>query len=181
MNQNTPATTPTCYTRLIGQINENSIKDVLKDIDGANSNENKKLIILTLCSNGGALYYAQALYDSVKASRKPVVCIVSGQCMSAGLMVLQAAHKRVARSNTIFMLHQASYWREEHTYIDEINIMSEEWNRLYKQFVTQSISKSTVTPAIFEKIAKPRKYFTAKEALEMKFIDNISDEWVDSY
>lgn len=179
MNSNTPTTTPTCYSRLIGQINENSIKDVLKDIDGANSNENKKLIILTLCSFGGALYYAQALYDAIKASKKPVVCIVTGQCMSAGLMVLQASHRRIARSNTIFMLHQASYWREEHTYIDEINIMSEEWNRLYKQFVTQSIDKSTITLAEFEKIAKPRKYFTAKEALAMKFIDEISDKWIE--
>jgi len=180
MNHSSSSTTPICYTRLIGHINENTIKDVLKDIDGANSNENKKFIIFTLCSNGGALYYAQALYDAIKASIKPVICIASGQCMSAGLMILQAAHKRIARTNTIFMLHQASYWREEQTYIDEINIMSGEWNRLYKQFVTQSIHRSTITHAEFEKIAKPRKYFTAKEALDIKLIDSINDEWVDS-
>jgi len=162
-------------------INETSIRDVLKDIDGANSNPNKQAIILTMCSSGGLLYYAQALYDAIKASRKPVTCIVTGSCMSAAVMVLQAARKRVARSQTIFMLHQSSYWREEHTYIEEMNIMSKEWNRLYRQFADQSIGRSAVSFPQFEKMAKPRTYLTAQEALELKFIDEINDEWVDSY
>ncbi len=181
MSPNTQASTPVCYTRLVGSINEHITKEVLKDIDGANSNDQKKSIVLTLCSSGGLLYYAQAIYDAIHASKKPVVCIATGTCMSAALMILQAAHRRVARSNTVFMLHQSSYWREEHTYIDEINIMSKEWNRLYKQFVKQTIHRSVITEEKFEEIAKPRKYFLANEALQMKFIDSISDEWISSY
>lgn len=175
----TSESAPICYTRLIGMINEISVKEVLKDIDGANSNPGKKLIVFTLSSSGGFLYYSQALYDAIKASQKPVICVVSGSCMSAALMVLQAAHKRISRPQTIFMLHQSSYWREEHTYIDEMNILSEEWNRLYKQFVNQSIHRSSLSFEKFEKMAKPRKYFSAEEALEMKFIDEISDKWID--
>ncbi|OGK62306.1 hypothetical protein A2446_06290 [Candidatus Roizmanbacteria bacterium RIFOXYC2_FULL_38_9] len=181
MKPNGPETTPNCYSRLVGPIDEKSVKEVLKDIDGANNNDQKKLIILTLASSGGLLYYAQVLYDAIKASKKPIVCIVSGSCMSASLMILQAASKRISRPNTIFMLHQSTYWTEQHTYMDEINVMNKEWNRLYKQFVTQSISRSTITLEEFEKIAKPRKYFSAKEALDMKFIDTISDKWIDSY
>lgn len=181
MKQTSSETAPNCYTRLVGPINEDSVAGVLRDIDGANNNDNKKLILFTLASSGGLLYYAQALYDAIKASKKPVVTVVTGSCMSASLMVLQASAKRIARPSTIFMLHQSSHWREEHTYIDEMNIMTEEWNRLYRLFIEQTLSRSTLNFEEFEKTAKPRKYFTAKEALEMKFIDEISDTWIDSY
>lgn len=176
-----PATTPVCYTRLVGMINEESVKEVLKDIDGANSNDNKKLIVFNLVSSGGLLYYAQALFDSIRASKKPVVAVVSGTCMSASVMVLQAAHKRIARPNTIFMLHQSAHWREEHTYMDEMNIISGEWNRIYRLFVEQSISRTKLKFDDFEKIAKPRKYLSPDEALSMGLIDGISDKWIDSY
>lgn len=176
----TSSTVPLCYTRLIGQINEKSVESVLTAIDGANNNDNKKLIVFSMCSAGGLLYFAQALHDAIHASKKPVICVVSGTCMSSAIMVLQAAHKRVARSKTIFMLHQSTYWRDEHTYIDEMNVLHDEWNRLHKQFVSQTIERSKISFDEFEKIAKPRKYFSAQEALDMKLIDEVNDKWVES-
>lgn len=181
MQNNTSASTPICYTRLVGPINEKSVIEVLKDIDGANNNENKKVIILTLCSSGGLLYYAQALYDAIKASKKPVIAIATGTCMSAAVMILQAAHKRISRSNTVFMLHQSSYWREEHTYIDEMNIISKEWNRSTDLFIKQTIEKSKLSKELFDKIAKPRKYLSAQEAMDNGLIDEVNDKWIENY
>jgi len=180
MQNTNSALTPLSYTRLVGQINEKTIVEVLKDIDGANNNDNKKLIILTLCSSGGLIYCAQAVYDAIKASKKPVICIATGTCMSAAVMILQAAHKRVARSNTVFMVHQASFWQEQHTYIDEINIISQEWNRSAELFFKQTIEKSKLSHDEFNRLAKPRKYFSAKEAQEFGLVDEISDKWIES-
>jgi ATP-dependent protease ClpP protease subunit len=181
MQNNSASLTPLYYSRLIGEINDKSIVDVLKDIDQLNNNENKKNMILTICSSGGLLYYAQALYDAIKASKKPIVAVASGTCMSAAVMVLQAAHKRVSRSNTIFMVHQSSYWREEHTYIDEMNIISSEWNRSTELFIKQTIEKSKLSKEMFDKIAKPRKYLSAQEAMDNGLLDEVSDKWIENY
>ena len=115
MQANIASTNPLYYSRLIGKIDEKSANEVVKDIDQYNNNENKKLFILTICSMGGLLYFAQTIHDSIKASKKPIICIASGTCMSAAVMIIQAAQKRVTRSNTVFMLHHSSYFREEKT------------------------------------------------------------------
>jgi ATP-dependent protease ClpP protease subunit len=180
MQNNLVSLTPHYYSRLIGQINEKSAGDVMKDIDQYNSNENKKILILTICSSGGLLYFAQAIYDHIKASKKPVICIATGTCMSAALMIMQAAHKRVSRTNTIFMMHQSNYWREEHTYIDEMNIINQEWNRSTELFVKQTIEKSTITPEEYTKVVSPRKYFGALEAKKMGLVDEINDQWIET-
>jgi len=180
MQNNAASLTPLYYSRLVGEINEKSIIDVLKDIDQYNSNENKKTMILTICSNGGYLYYAQAVYDSIKASKKPIVCVTSGICMSAALMILQAAQKRVSRPNTVFMIHQSSYWKAEKTYIDEMNVLNQEWNRSEGLFLSQTIEKSKLSKEKYYEIAKPRKYLSAQEALELGFIDEINGKWIES-
>ena len=180
MQNNTASLTPLYYSRLIGSINEKSVVEVLKDIDQYNNNENKKCMILTICSSGGLPYFAQAVYDAIKASKKPVVCVATGTCMSAAVMILQAAHKRITRSNTIFMIHQSTAWREEHTYLDEMNILNKEWNRVGDLFAKQTIEKSKLTQEKYYEIAKPRKYFSAQEALELGFIDEINDKWIES-
>lgn len=172
---------PLYYTRLIGPVNEKSVVEVIKDIDQANSNEAKKEIVLTLCSSGGLLSYAQALYDSIKASKKPVTCIASGMCMSAAVMILQAAHKRVSRPDTFFMIHQASYWQEQHVYIDEMNVINNQWNQSANLFIKHSLEKSKLSREEFDKIAKTRKYFGAVEAKKLGFIDEISEKWIGSY
>jgi len=181
MNPNSKELTPICYTRLVGEITESLTRELLKEIDNANSNPNKKIIILTICSTGGLLYYSQAIYDAIKASKKPVVGIATGTCMSVAVMILQATHKRISRTNTRFMLHPSVHWRGDKTYIDEMNIISEKWNIMYKNFIARSLVKSTLTFEEFEKIAKPRKYLSADEAFKLKLVDTISDEWVDSY
>lgn len=181
MQNPTASSTPLCLTRLIGPINEKSVVDVIKDIDQANSNDAKKSVIFTIASSGGLLYYAQALYDSIKASKKPVTIVASGVCMSAALMILQAGHKRISRPDTFFMVHQASYWLEQHMYIDEMNVINDQWNRSANLFVKHTLERSILSREEFDKIAKPRKYFDSEEAKKWGFIDEISDKWIESY
>jgi len=180
MQTNTASTDPLYYSRLIGKIDEKSANEVIKDIDQYNSNDCKKLFILTICSMGGLLYFAQAIHDSIKASKKPIICIASGTCMSAAVMIIQAAQKRIARPNTVFMLHHSSYYREEKTYIDEMNIINQEWNRSTDLFIKQTIEKSTISKERFDEIAKPRKYLTAQEAKDFGLVDEINDKWIES-
>lgn len=47
---------PIFYTRLIGIVDDKSIKEVMKDIDMANATEYVKEIVLTISSGGGWLY-----------------------------------------------------------------------------------------------------------------------------
>src|SRR5258708_40010619 len=96
---------PVFYTRLVGKVEEKSIKEVMEDIDTANSQEFVKEIILTITSTGGRLYDGFALYDYIKASKKPIDVIAAGYCMSAAVMIMQAARKRTSLPNTSFMVH----------------------------------------------------------------------------
>src|SRR5438477_10404928 len=89
--------------RLVGEINYESIKEPLREIDAANHDDSVREIHFTLASWGGDLYCAFALYDQIKASRKPVDVVAAGVCMSAAVMVMQAARLRISRPHTVFM------------------------------------------------------------------------------
>ena len=61
-----------------------------------------------------------------------------------------------------------------------MNILNKEWNRVGDLFAKQTIEKSKFTQEKYYEIAKPRKYFSAQEALELGFIDEINDKWIES-
>jgi ATP-dependent protease ClpP protease subunit len=169
----------TIYSRLIGEVNDKTVGEVIHDIDKAHTSINCGNIVITIESTGGLLYPAFALYNHISASKIPVTVVASGTCMSSALMILQSAQKRISRPNTVFMMHQSNYWRDQHTYYDEMKVITSEWDRLYKEFVSLTIKKSDISLAQFEDIAKPRKYFLPDEALKLNLIDEVSDKWVE--
>ena len=140
---------PIFYTRLVGMVEDKSIKDVMKDIDHANS------------------------HDHIKASKKPVDIIAEGYCMSAGVMILQAGRKRISRPHTSFMVHPSNYSQEDRKPYSEFLSMVEEYKRNHDLFVKLTIDRSGMSKSEFEKLYEPRKYLSAENARELKLIDEI--------
>lgn len=153
------------YTRLIGEINYSTIREVMRDIDSANTQDCIKEIVFTIVSHGGDLASAFALYVHIKASRKPIDIITEGLCMSSAVMVLQAGRRRIARSYTVFMVHPSSIYLQEHDrpYNEFLSIV-DQYKKNQELFIALTIRKSGMSRKEFEKIYAPRKYLTPTEA-----------------
>jgi ATP-dependent Clp protease, protease subunit len=167
---------PVFYTRLVGMVEDKSIKDVMRDIDYANSHDHIKEIVLTISSRGGWLYDGFALYDHIKASKKPVDIIAEGYCMSAAVMILQAGRNRLSRPHTSFMVHPSSYSQEDRKSYSEFLSMVDEYKKMHDLFVKLTIERSGMDRLKFEKLYEPRKYLSAEQAKELKLIDKVLDK-----
>lgn len=170
------------YTRLVGEVYYTSVKEVMKDIDVANTQEHIKEIVLTMTSHGGDLPAAFALYDHIRASSKPIDIVVEGLCMSSAVMVLQAGRKRISRPHTVFMVHPSQIFLQEHDrpYMEFLSIV-EQYRKNQQLFVELTISRSGIEKDKFEKLYSPRKYLTpiqAKKFGKNGLIDIISDQEV---
>ncbi|HLL61182.1 MAG TPA: ATP-dependent Clp protease proteolytic subunit, partial [Candidatus Nitrosocosmicus sp.] len=122
------------HTYLVDSIKYESVKEVMKDIDTANLDPDVETIILTITSEGGFLFPAFALYDHIKASKKPVDIIAEGFCMSAAVVIMQAGRKRISRPNTLFMIHPSKNQIQENRLYSEFIAIVEELKRNYELF-----------------------------------------------
>ncbi|MBI4130283.1 ATP-dependent Clp protease proteolytic subunit [Candidatus Roizmanbacteria bacterium] len=164
-----PAKTPQriFYSRLIGGITDETVREVVKDIDTANTDKKIHRIVLTVASNGGQLYPAFALYDHIRASKKPVDIVAAGYCMSAAVMILQAGRKRLSYPHTVFMVHPSAYKLDERRSYREFMMMVDSYKKEHDLFVELTIERSGMTKIEFEKIYEPRKYLTPEEAKKL--------------
>lgn len=103
---------------LIGKIDEDFSKTLIQFIIDINKYDDKKErkvkdfkrepieIYMTTC--GGYMVETFAMYDVIKNSKTPVHFYISGECCSAGFLLIGAATKVYAYKNTQLMYHQIS-------------------------------------------------------------------------
>lgn len=161
------------HAQMVGQINDKTTRLLMKDIDAATVHPKMKRIRITLTSGGGFLYYAFALYNHIHSSRLPVDIVASGFCMSAAVMVMQAATKRIAYENTLFMVHPSHNSVDAEKSYDEFMAIVESYKTTHDLFVKLTIERAGISRKKFESIYSPRKYLTANEALKLGLIDEI--------
>ncbi|MBX4205910.1 ATP-dependent Clp protease proteolytic subunit [Candidatus Microgenomates bacterium] len=151
------------YTHLVGTIDDGTVKHVIEELSIANAKEYIEEIRLYLSTYGGDLLYAFALYDHIQSSPKPVDIVAEGVCMSAGVMILQAARRRYATEHTLFMVHPSITNVEEKSYQEMLQIV-DQYKKNHELFIRLSIDRSGIDKEEFEKIYTPRKYLSASEA-----------------
>src|SRR5574343_67301 len=98
---------------LIGEINEESCRDVVSWILEMNLSIGKKhnhsILTLVLNSEGGELASGFAIIDTMRGSNIPVHTVGLGQICSAAFMILMAGAHRVLTPNTSIMSHAYSW------------------------------------------------------------------------
>ncbi len=157
---------PTTYTSyMFGPVNYESCKKIIQDIDAANKDEKYKEILLIICSGGGRLYPAFAVYEHIRLSLKPVICLAESECGSAAVPILQAGKERLCTKNTRFKLHSSTHSSENLPY-EELERFTVNSHMSYNHFVDLTIKRSGATKAQFEKECIPVKYLTAEDALK---------------
>ncbi len=155
----------TGFTYLFGDVDFDSCKKVISDLNNFSQNDDYDQILLTICSTGGKLNPAFALYDHILASPKPVFCLASGWCGSAAVVILQSGIERLATINTRFKLHSSSYWVDSVPFA-ELELLTQNNKFSYDLFVKLTTEKSGKTIQEFEKECIPVKFLSIQEALD---------------
>lgn len=172
----------TSHLVLSGDINFESAREILHGIHHANTYDEVEKIVITMNSAGGDLYSAFAIYDQMKASKKPVDIIAAGCCMSAAVLILQAARKRYARKHTIFMVHPPQFSIGDYTPYREFQRISDTYSRNFHLLLELIAKRVGMTVEEMETYSTPIQYVDAEAALKIGkngFIDEVVEEWVD--
>jgi ATP-dependent protease ClpP protease subunit len=169
---------------LRGQITEASALRLITEI-GNLAQESEKPIRLDINSTGGSLEAAFKIYTAIKRSRAPLYGVVT-KAHSGALYVLQACTRRIGKAKSKYGLHYNSIRVpiiiEPYTdtsdlkkYIDEKikPRMQRQWLKISHVLLPRLMEKGK-TEEDLKKLLLPREYrFSAKEALEWGFIDEI--------
>lgn len=133
-------------------------------------------IKIHLCTDGGSLSAASALYDTMRMISSPIIITATGVCASAGLLLLLGGDKRYCTKNTQFFYHQPVMTGEVATIsADMIKENTSEY--LYQQIKYDSILRERTGISdddwfsTFE--GKISKYFDAEEAISYGFVDSV--------
>lgn len=150
---------------LIGDINTSMLRQLMLDLQSVQHNP----IEIHLCTPGGDIYVGFAIYDLLCKIHK-VDIFVHGYCMSAGMIILQAADNRIAMPHAEFMTH---YGEEE-----SVSSPSEAKHnkRLFNRMKAIVGSKSKATKRTVSGWFSKDTYFSTSEALKAGLIDRIYDE-----
>lgn len=122
---------------------------------------------LILCTSGGDVHISLAAADFV--FRRGTEIIVTGQCMSAGLVILASSHSRKATALTRFYNHPCSEWTPDgssKTSDPEMKLL----DRLCARILGNATDKE---PEFWMDSSWDNHYFGAEEALELGLIQEI--------
>lgn len=163
----------------MGDVDEESIKPVIEWILVENHvvKKKKKELLLMICSSGGELEPAFALIDVMKSSNIFIKTVGLGQIASAGLMIFLAGSpgRRVLTPNTSILSHQFSWGSEGKHH--ELFAMTKEFSLVQDRMLAHYKAATGLdTDTIKTKLLPASDvYLSAKEALDLKICDYISD------
>lgn len=132
-------------------------------------------ITLHLNTLGGSVIDALAIYDTLKISTAPIIVIVAGACMSAGLIILAAGDLRLSTPNSTFFYHQPVMSGGDHITHETIKSTSEMYIWSVKKLDKIIRERSGLSRKHWKKDFQGRiaKNFSPQQALKYNLIDNI--------
>lgn len=172
---------------LSGEVDSASIKTIIGEILNFNDYDarEKKLkssyvrepIVLFINSPGGNVYDGFALVDIIKASKTPIYTVCIGHCMSMGLIIFLAGHKRYVGKNSTIMIHGASFL--EYGKTPEAEEALNEAKRLEEMLTEIIVETTKIKKKQIEEIITMRSnwYVSAAQAIKL----GIADGFLTSY
>jgi ATP-dependent protease ClpP protease subunit len=163
----------TYFTYLFNEVNYNSCQKVIVDIDKANLDGNISEILLTVCSGGGNLLPAFALFEHIQNSKKNINILVNSWCGSAAVMILQAGKNRYATKLSRFKIHSSSHTVKNPIYFDEFEDYGAFQKESHLQFIELTTCRTKISYEKFKEMFPLTKYISATEAKNLGLIDYI--------
>ncbi|KKL28131.1 hypothetical protein LCGC14_2378200 [marine sediment metagenome] len=136
--------------------------------------DSKKPIHIILNTPGGFVADGLAVYDLFKTigKRVPINIVATGQCMSIGAIILQAANKRWATVHCVLGLHELSAENVGTYSSTEDN--QKQIRKTQRVLNNLIVNRTGMTKKKLQGlIARRDRVFTPDEALELNLIDGV--------
>lgn len=160
------------FQYLIGEINYESIKDIVRklmsyDLDTPVALRPTKPVLIGITSHGGNATTAFALIDAMLAAPVKVNTLGLGVITSAALFVFLAGNERIITSQTMIQCHQFTWGMRDKYHELKAGRKVEDWEH---NMIATYISKRTGKSKTFvekELLGPSDRWITPEEALEL--------------
>lgn len=142
-----------------------------------NSNANDDTIELHVTSPGGDVREAEAIYSALlnyKNKDKRIKAYLSGVVASAATYMVMAADEIVAHPNVQFMIHNA--WMGVQGNKEQLIEAAEFLEGIDKGIAAIYLTRTKASADVIAEMMSAETWLSASRALELGFIDSISDE-----
>jgi ATP-dependent Clp protease, protease subunit len=156
---------------LYTEIDEDSAKAVVTRIKALNMEDNKKPIILELCTPGGSVDSGLAIINAIESSQAPVHTIISGSAASMGAVIFIAGKKRYMYANSSIMFHPMSEGQAD--YLQFIKDRTKYLIALEKDMENHCKKYTKMDELDYAKMSGGELWLTAKQAKRKGVCDKI--------
>lgn len=148
---------------------EVSANDIRKKLDESNA----KTINVHINSLGGDTFTGLAIFNLLKAKSKTakIVTYVDAIAASAASIIAMAGDKIIMPSNTLMMIHNC--WGLRIGNADELRKAASDMDTIMDAVIQCYLSKIKITEDELRDLLKEETFFTAHEALEKGFCDEV--------
>jgi ATP-dependent Clp endopeptidase proteolytic subunit ClpP len=133
-------------------------------------------ITVVMNNDGGSVYHGAAIYDAIAGCENRVTVIGTGSIMSMGVIILQAADRRILTPSTRLMVHVGTAGTQDHLvnlqrYADEVAKM----DRWAEDILLARIQTKhpTYMRAKLRRLCMFDSYLSAQEAVELGLADEV--------
>lgn len=151
------------------EITPKTFRDELKAVQSNN-------ICVRINSNGGSVFAAAAIASNLKEEQekgKVITCKIDGICASAAVMVALACSKISIANGAYMMIHKPFSFLYGYYNADEIEKQANALNKIQEGIVDSYMERTGLSEKECDKLINKETWFTAKEAVEKGFADEI--------
>ena len=163
--------------RVYGEIDMMESTRYLRELEAIRAQGGVGPVSICICSEGGSVYNALAIYDSIRflAKDRNTVGTVEGYAASAAAMIiLQACEERLALKNARFLIHEVRHWAFGDETLSEVKDKSKEMETLAGIITGILASRTGKTVAdVHAALERRELWMGAEEAKEFGLIDGI--------
>lgn len=137
--------------------------------------QSDELIWVYVNTPGGSINNAFAIYDTLRMIAAPVVGLVIGECMSAGLLILQAMDLRLSSPNALFLYHEPvfeGFSAETASAMNQSNLLYQDYLKRIENII---IKRAKINQTTWKKVfaGKETLFISANQAKDYHLVDDI--------
>jgi len=135
-------------------------------------------LTIELKSNGGDLFEAFAIYDSIRNLPARVTVDIVGASASAATIIASGADKIRISENSNYLVHNARTFVEGNK--EEMKEVFDQLSKFDNQILDIYVKRTGKTKDVLSELMKQEKWITAQEALNYGFVDEIIKQKIEN-
>ena len=162
---------------IIGEDTDEIIQQIMDcNLEDAEKPVSERIPIkLFINTNGGDVQTMWVLINAIKISETPVHTIAFNRAMSAGAQILASGHKRFAFRGAVILFHSGSCTLDGD--MEKVESARKYFDIISKEANTLLFANTDIAPKTLKTKGANDWYMTAEEALKLRVIDKIIEDF----